>query len=310
MIDPHIQGLLAAMAQSGFQLPDPLDAASLRAMLDAPIPAPPVEIAERRELSISRDGQRIAGRLYHPAPGEVLPVVLFFHGGGWVHGTLDTHDRLAAILALQIHCALVSIDYRLAPEHPFPAAWDDALTSLRWLKQQQKELSIDASRIALAGDSAGGNLAAALAQAAAGDPAIVHQLLLYPALDGNCAAPSFTADHPGFLSADQMRWYWDQYAPGDLRTDPRACPAARSIKEGTAPATIIVAGNDPLHDEGVAYAAAMERAGVQVALHEYPGAIHGFASLFGMIPLAGEAVSTAASALRTAFTQRSPGAAR
>lgn len=310
MIDPHIQGLLAAMAQSGFQLPDPLDAASLRAMLDAPIPAPPVEIAERRELSISGDGKRIAGRLYHPAPGEVLPVVLFFHGGGWVHGTLDTHDRLAAILTLQIHCAVVSIDYRLAPEHPFPAAWDDALTSLRWLKQQQKELSIDASRIALAGDSAGGNLAAALAQAAAGDPAIVHQLLLYPALDGNCAAPSFTADHLGFLSADQMRWYWDQYAPGELRTDPRACPAASSIEEGTAPATIIVAGNDPLHDEGVTYAAALERAGVQVALHEYPGAIHGFASLFGMIPLADEAVSTAASALRTAFTQRSPGAAR
>ncbi|MFZ1743647.1 MAG: alpha/beta hydrolase [Pontixanthobacter sp.] len=303
MIDPHIQGLLDAMAKSGFALPDPLDAASLRALLDAPIPAPPVEIAERRELSIEGDGQTLAGRLYHPAPGETLPAVLFFHGGGWVHGTLDTHDRLAAILAVQAHCAVVSVDYRLAPDHPFPAAWQDALTSLNWLKHQQSELGIDANRIALAGDSAGGNLAAALAQAVAGDPAIVHQLLLYPALDGNCSAPSFTADHPGFLSADQMRWYWDQYAPGDLRTDPRACPAAGSTREGTAPATIIVAGNDPLHDEGVAYAAALERARVPVALHEYPGGIHGFASLFGMIPLADEAVSTGATALRVAFGQ-------
>lgn len=310
MIDPHIEGLLAAMAESGFQLPDPLDAASMRTMLDAPIPAPPVEIAERRDISITGGGQTLAGRLYHPAPGAALPVVLFFHGGGWVHGTLDTHDRLAAILAVQAHCAVVSVDYRLAPEHPFPAAWEDALAALRWLKHQQCELGIDVSRIALAGDSAGGNLAAALAQGEAGDAAIVHQLLFYPALDGNCAAPSFNVDHPGFLSADQMRWYWDQYAPGELRSDQRACPAVGCIKNGTAPATIIVAGNDPLHDEGVAYAAALKRADVPVALHDYPGAIHGFASLFGMIPLADEALFTAASALRIAFGERSPEAAR
>ncbi|MEP4060079.1 alpha/beta hydrolase fold domain-containing protein, partial [Parasphingorhabdus sp.] len=101
MIDPHIQAMLEAMAESGFQLPDPLEPASLRLMLDAPIPAPPVEIAERRDISIDADGAVIAGRLYHPAPEEILPVVLFFHGGGWVHGSLDTHDRLAAILAEQ-----------------------------------------------------------------------------------------------------------------------------------------------------------------------------------------------------------------
>ncbi len=301
MIDPHIQGLLNAMAESGFQLPDPLDAASLRAMLDAPIPAPPVEIAERRDISIEADGVSLPARLYHPVPGEILPAVLFFHGGGWVHGTLDTHDRLAAILAVQARCAVVSVAYRLAPEHPFPAAWEDARSSLDWVKDHHSELGVDASRIALSGDSAGGNLAAALALAVAGDPAIVHQLLFYPALNGRCATPSFAKDHPGFLSAAQMRWYWDQYAPGDFRTDPRAAPATASVVRGTVPATILVAGNDPLHDEGVAYAAALQAAGVSVALHDYPGAIHGFASLFGMVPLADEAVSTAAAALRKVF---------
>ena len=301
MIDPDIQALLDAMAEGGFQLPDPLEASALRTMLDAPIPAPPVEIAERRDLRIESDGRAIAGRLYHPAPGENPPAILFFHGGGWVHGTLDTHDRLAAILAAQTRCALISVDYRLAPEHRFPAAWEDALASLRWIKQNHSDLGIDASRIALAGDSAGGNLAAALAQKVAGDPAIKHQLLFYPAVDGRCRSPSFDTDHPGFLSAAQMRWYWDQYAPGDLRPDPRASPASASIASGTAPATIIVAGNDPLHDEGITYAAKLQDAGGSADLHAYPGAIHGFASLFGMVPLADEAVRTGAAAMKAAL---------
>jgi acetyl esterase len=301
MIDPHIQALLEAMAGSGFQLPDPPDAGSLRATLDAPIPAPPVGIAERRELKIETDDGVLAGRLYHPDPGEILPVMLFFHGGGWVHGTLDTHDRLCAILAAQANCAVVSVDYRLAPEYPFPAAWDDAGASLRWIKDHHGALGIDASCIALAGDSAGGNLAAALALAVAGDTSIVHQLLFYPALDASCSTSSFAGEHPGFLSSAQMQWYWDQYAPGESRADSRASPAAASIAQNTAPATILVAGNDPLHDEGVAYAAALKEADVPVALHGYPGAIHGFASLFGIIPLADQAVATASAALRAAF---------
>lgn len=310
MIDPIIQGMLMAMADGGFKLPDPLEAASLRAALDSPIPAPPVEIAERRDVLMEAGGSVLSARLYHPEPGETLPVVLFFHGGGWVHGTLDTHDRLCAALAVRARCAVVSVDYRLAPENPFPAAWEDAITSLRWIRGHHSGLGVDAGRIAVAGDSAGGNLAAALAQTAAGDPAIVHQLLFYPVLDGTCATPSFAVNHTGFLSATQMRWYWDQYAPGDLRTDPRASPAAGSIATGTAPATIILACNDPLHDEGVAYSAALELAGVQVTLHDYPGAIHGFASLFGIVPLADEAVSIAASALRAAFVQHPPETAR
>lgn len=301
MIDPHIQGMLDAMADSGFELPDPLEAASLRTMLDVPIPAPPIEIMERRDILIQIDGPAIAARLYHPSPDALLPVVLFFHGGGWVHGTLDTHDRLVAILAVKAECAAISIDYRLAPEHPFPAAWEDARKAFRWIKENDDELGVDGSRIALAGDSSGGNLAAALAQTAVGDPAIRHQLLFYPAIDGSCSSQSFNQDHAGFLSAAQMRWYWEQYAPGDLRSDPRATPAAASITDSIAPATIIVAGNDPLHDEGVAYASALQCAGVPATLYDYPSAIHGFASLFGIVPLADEAISAASNALRDAF---------
>ena len=301
MIDPHIAALMQAMADGGFALPDPLEAATLRAMLDAPIPAPPIAVAERRDVQIEGDGRIVPARLYHPRPGETLPIVLFFHGGGWVHGTLDTHDRLAARLAVAADCAVLSVEYRLAPEHPFPAAWEDALLALHWVKRHGADIGGDAARIAVAGDSAGGNIAAALAQAAAGDPAVVHQLLFYPVLDGRCDAASFNAAHEGFLSAAQMRWYWDQYAPGDLRHDPRASVAEVAIPVGLAPATIITAGHDPLHDEGVAYADALTKAGVAVTLHDYPAAIHGFASLIGMVPLADEAMDKACVMVKLAF---------
>ena len=127
MIDPHLQAVLDAMVQAGFALPDPLEAEALRALLDVPIPGPAIEIAERRDLATDSDGRRIPARLYHPEPGAILPLTLFFHGGGWVHGTLETHDRLAAVLAKEAGCAVLSVAYRLAPEHPFPAAYEDAL---------------------------------------------------------------------------------------------------------------------------------------------------------------------------------------
>lgn len=303
MIDPHIQGVLAAMVQSGFQLPNPLTPAALRGALDNPIPGPSVALAEQRDVIMNAGARKISARLYHSDPNATLPVTLFFHGGGWVHGTLDMFDRLCATLAVQADCAVLSVDYSLAPENPFPVAWEDALASLDWVKKNPDKLKIDPSRIALAGDSAGGNLAASISQAVAGDPAVVHQLLFYPVLDGHCASASYEKDHAGFLSAAQMRWYWDQYAPGELLNDSRASPILRTLAASLAPATIIVAGNDPLHDEGVAYAEALQEAGVTVALHDYPGAIHGFASLLGLVPLADEAVETATTALKQAFVR-------
>ena len=300
-INPHIQGLLQAMAESGFALPDPMTPTSLRAALDNPIPGPPVDIAETRDLTIEAGAHSLPGRLYHSSPGDNLPVVLFFHGGGWVHGTLETHDRLCAIIAVRAKCAVVSVHYRLAPEHPFPAAWEDAVAALSWIKNAHEALGIDADRIALAGDSSGGNIAAAAAQSAAGDPSVVHQVLFYPALDGRCSSAAYGEDHHGFLSSNQMRWYWEQYAPGELRNDPRASPVLALINPNTAPATIVVAGHDPLRDDGVAYAAALKAVGIPTALHEYSGAIHGFASLFGIVPLGDEAVIVVTTALRDAF---------
>jgi len=301
MLDPDIQALLEAMAAGGFRLPDPLDAAALRALLDAPIPAPPIPIAERRALRIETPSSVLDARLYRPSE-KVSPLVVFFHGGGWVHGTLDTHDRLAAALAAGADCAVLTVAYRLAPEHPFPAAFEDAVAATRWAQTHAAALGVDASAFALAGDSAGGNLAAAAALALAQDanpPA--HQVLLYPALDGRCASASYAGQHAGFLSSAQMRWYWDQYAPGETRLDARASPSLEAALEGASPATIIVAGNDPLHDEGVAYAQALERAGVAAALHDFPTAIHGFVSLFGMAAIADEALGIATSALRRAL---------
>lgn len=302
MIDPHLQAVLDAMVQAGFALPDPLEADALRASLDAPILGPAVEIAERRDLAIDSDGRKIPARLYHPEPGSILPLTVFFHGGGWVHGTLETHDRLAAALAREAGCAVLSVAYRLAPEHPFPAAYEDALAAIHWAVDAAAKLGIDPDRIALAGDSAGGNLAAAAARSLAGNPAIRHQLLIYPALDASCSASSFDTEFPGFLSSAQMRWYWDQYAPDrngkTLASDWRASPMAGPIGADMPAATIIVAGNDPLHDEALAYAERLQAAGVQTALHAYPGAIHGFASLVGLVPVANEAVSAAAKALR------------
>ena len=302
MIDPHLQAVLDAMVQAGFALPDPLEADALRASLDAPILGPAVEIAERRDLAIDSDGRKIPARLYHPEPGSILPLTVFFHGGGWVHGTLETHDRLAAALAREAGCAVLSVAYRLAPEHPFPAAYEDALAAIHWAVDAAAKLGIDPDRIALAGDSAGGNLAAAAARSLAGNPAIRHQLLIYPALDASCSASSFDTEFPGFLSSAQMRWYWDQYAPDrngkTLASDWRASPMAGPIGADMPAATIIVAGNDPLHDEALAYAEKLQAAGVQTALHAYPGAIHGFASLVGLAPVANEAVSAAAKALR------------
>lgn len=302
MIDPHLQAVLDAMVQAGFALPDPLEADALRASLDVPIQGPAVEIAERRDLAIDSDGRKIPARLYHPEPGSILPLTVFFHGGGWVHGTLETHDRLAAALAREAGCAVLSVAYRLAPEHPFPAAYEDALAAIHWAVGAAAKLGIDPDRIALAGDSAGGNLAAAAARSLAGNPAIRHQLLIYPALDASCSASSFDTEFPGFLSSAQMRWYWDQYAPDrngkTLASDWRASPMAGPIGADMPAATIIVAGNDPLRDEALAYAERLQAAGVQTALHAYPGAIHGFASLVGLVPVANEAVSAAAKALR------------
>jgi acetyl esterase len=296
MIDPVLQQMIAAMAASGFAPPDPLEAKGLRAFMDNPFPGEPIPVAEVRDVAVA-DG--IPARLYHPAPGETRPVAVLYHGGGWVVGTLDTHDALARVLVRDAGCAVLSVGYRLAPEHPFPAAYDDALAAAAALPAHAAEFGIRAAGYAVVGDSAGGNLAAAVALALAGRAdAPAGQLLFYPVVDRDFDTGSYRANpDDSFLPNAMMRFFWNQYL-GDAEPDARAAPLRAASFAGVAPATVILAGNDPLHDEGVAFAAALRAAGVPTDLHDFSGGIHGFASFFGIAPIADQAIAIAAAALR------------
>lgn len=300
MIDPHLQQILVAMGESGVQLPEPLTAPALRTAMDLPMPVPPLEVAEVREVEVAGAEGPIGARLYHPAPGEERPLALLMHGGGWVMGTLDTHDGLARILARESGCAVLSIAYRLAPEHPFPAPLDDCLAVIAELPSRAAEFGVRAHSYAVVGDSAGGNLAAAAALALRGkDNAPAAQILFYPVMDADFETASYRATpDEAFLTPAMMRFFWDAYIGSSEPTE-QAAPLRAKDVSGAAPATIILAANDPLHDEGLAYAQKLRAAHVPTDLHDFGGAIHGFASFFGMVPIADQAIALAAAALRT-----------
>jgi acetyl esterase len=215
-------------------------------------------------------------------------VVAYFHGGGWVQGDLETHHGLCARLASRAGALIVAIDYRLAPEHKFPAAVDDCFATYRWLRSHAGELGGDAARVGLAGDSAGGNLSAVVSQlsARAGDVVPACQVLIYPALD--CGLD--TSSHRELADAhviprDRILWYMTQYLRDEAdRRDPRAAPLLSSDLAGQPATLIITAGFDPLRDEGLAYAERLRNAGVDVTYREYPGQIHAFVSLTKAIP--------------------------
>jgi acetyl esterase len=302
MIDRELAGLLEAMKANGFVLPDPLTAQAMRALMDVPLPGTPVAIAAARDFSIEGPGGPLGLRVYHPAPGERLPAVVFLHGGGWVIGTLDSHDGLARRLANLARCAVVSVDYRRAPEHPYPAPIEDALAAIAALPSLGDRFEIDPGNYAVAGDSAGGNIAIAAAlklRGRAGAPRA--QVLFYPVTDADFDRPSYrTHDAGGMLSPQMMRFFWDAYLGGAI-PDEFAAPMAAADLSGMPPATIILAGNDPLHDEGLAYAIRLIAAGVTVDLHDFATAVHGFASFSGLVAIGDRAVEAAAAGLRRAL---------
>ncbi len=249
-------------------------------------------------------GER-AARIYRPAEGAApnLATVLFMHGGGWVIGDLDTHDNQVRRICEGTGSVVVSIDYRLAPEHPWPAAPDDALAALEWVVANIADLGGDPTRIAVAGDSAGGNLSAVLAQDARDrDIDLVAQLLLYPSTDKSEVGPypSREANADGYLlTAEDLTWFRDAYVPpGTDPTEPRLSPLHGKLA-GVAPAIVVTAEHDPLRDEGDAYARALAEAGVHVDHLEEPGLIHGFFDLFIFSPSARAAGDRAISALRS-----------
>jgi acetyl esterase len=304
---PEIRSLLDQQATSGRP---PLHHQSVEqarafhvadaAALNGP-PAPVAAVADRR---VPGPAGELPVRVYTPEGSPPFPIVVFFHGGGWVVGTLDTYDPLCRALAAATPAVVVSVDYRLAPEHRWPAAVEDAYAATEWASRNAAALGGVQHRLAVAGDSAGGNLAAVVALGARdrGGPAIAFQLLVYPVLDAAGDTASWREYADGYhLTADGMRWYWDHYLGGADGAAPDASPLRAAFVGGLPPALVIGAEYDILRDEGEAYAARLAEAGVDASASRHAGVVHGFVRWRAVTGAAGDALQEAATALRSAL---------
>jgi len=307
-----------AIASVSAMLPPPtadMDIPRLRALTNRPLvplwlPRLGLDVSA---LRIPGPGSDLPARLYRP-PLDEGGLVLFFHGGGFVQCGLDSHDGICCRLARSARAAVLSVDYRMAPEHKFPAAPEDAYASLLWAVENADALGIDPRRIAVAGDSAGGNLSAAVSLMARdrGGPLPAFQLLYYPATHGGRPVPSHDAYAEGFLlSREQIDWFTLQYAgkspPVD---DPRFAPFAAASHAGLPPARIITAECDPLRDEGTEYAAKLCADGGEATLSCYPSTIHGFLNFYPFMPKGRQAIAEGGGAIRDAFARVEGGAGR
>lgn len=274
-------------------------------LLQFPAPRLDPPIHEVRDLQASGPRGQTRVRLYRPSDARDLPLIVFIHGGGFVICNIDMYDDLCKFLAKDSGCAVASVDYRLAPEAPFPAALEDCYAALAWLATRGAELGVDTTRMAVAGDSAGGNLAAAtsiLARDRKG-PALRYQGLMYPCLDPSCGSASAREFASGYmLTRDTTVWFWKHYLqrPAD-RDNPLATPL-RADLAGLPPATVVTAEFDPLRDEGEEYADRLRAAGIEVMGRRYLGMIHGFASMPYLTPVARRAVADLGADLRAALT--------
>lgn len=297
-LDPEVQTLLEELVAAGRPTSRslPLDEGRRNfAELFASLAATE-EVRDVSDMSFAGPGGPLPVRVYSPAAPRPRPLVVFFHGGGWVFGDIETHDGLCRQLANAAGSTVASVAYRRPPEHPFPAAAEDAHAAAAWVFHHAEELEGDPRRLTVAGDSAGANLAAAASLMARnrGGPPIALQVLAFPVLDPSMSTSSYTqfADDP-FLSRDEMAWYWDRYAPGaGDRTNPYAAPAAASDLTGLPQALVMTAEIDVLRDEGEAYAARLRGAGVLVDAYCHEGMVHDFIVLGRALGAAHRAVST------------------
>ncbi len=307
-LDPQAQAVIDLVIKSGrpaYNTLSPKDARQLfRETRPASTPTPP-EIGAVRNLVANGPGGPIPLRVYRPAgvaASVALPGLMYFHGGGWVIGDLDTHDVLCRQLTAEAGVTVVNVDYRLAPEHKFPAAADDAWAATRWTVAHASEFGVDAGRLAVGGDSAGGNLAAVVALQArdTGAPIIKLQVLVYPVTDVAAESRSYQDFSEGYmLTRESMRWFTAHYlAAAGQANDWRVSPLRASSHAGLPPALVVTAGFDPLRDEGAAYAAKLQQAGVLVDYVCYGGMIHGFAGMGKLIETGNRAVSHIAATLR------------
>jgi acetyl esterase len=304
---PEIQALLERMAASGRPPLQERSVAEARAFHNQDAPAlngPVTPVASVRDRVVPGPAGKLPVRVYTPEGAPPFPIVVWFHGGGWVVGTLDSYDPLCRAVAAAVPAVVVSVDYRLAPEHRWPAAVEDAYAATVWASRNAAELGGAQHRLAVAGDSAGGNLAAVVALGARdrGGPSIAFQLLVCPALDVAGDTGSWREFADGLdLTAAGMRWYWDHYLGEADGTAPDASPARAAFLGGLPPALVIGASHDILRDEGEAYAARLADAGVAATATRVPGVVHGFFRWRAVTPAASEALQQAAEAVRKAL---------
>ncbi|MDN5915390.1 MAG: alpha/beta hydrolase [Pseudonocardia sp.] len=302
---PEAQGLLDALAQAGMppfpQMSVPQARAAAAGFLELQGEAEPISVESR---NIPGPGGDIPVRIYTPDVAGTRPLVVYFHGGGWVIGDMDTVDKPVRTLANSSGAVFVSVDYRLAPEHVHPAAFDDAYAATVWAADNAASLGADAERLAVAGDSAGGHLAASVAQAARdrGGPALAAQILLFPVTDFDFSTPSYSENASGYLlERGSMEWFWAHYLGAqDAAGDRYLCPGRTADLAGLPPAFVATAEYDPLRDEGEAYAARMSAAGVDVTAKRYDGMLHDFLWTLGATPSGAVIIDDAVAALKAA----------
>ncbi len=267
----------------------------------------PEDVAVVEERTVPGPAGDIPVRVYRPEGAGAFPALVHYHGGGWIIGDLDTHDPLCRHFANAAGCVVVVPDYRLAPEHKYPAAADDCYAATKWVAEQGAEIGVDRSRIAVGGDSSGGNLAAVVALMARdrGGPTLAAQVLIYPVTDHRFDTASYRDNGKGyFLETDLMQLFWDSYLSGDDDgAQPYASPLRAPDVSGVAPAHIITAEFDVLRDEGEAYGKRLQEAGVATQIQRYDGMMHGFVQFGAAIPQAHDAIADVVAGLKAAFSR-------
>ena len=310
-INRDVRALIDAARKAGspsFETQTPAQARVNYTATRLPLQPPPDPVADSRDIAIPVPGGEVTLRVIRGAgtsADQALPCLLFFHGGGWVVGDLGSHDGLCRRLALDAGCCVIAVDYRLAPEHPFPAAVDDCAAALRFVVDHAEALRVDTGRLAVGGDSAGGNLAAVIALMAREGtlPPVAYQLLFYPAVDLSPIDPGFERTAPGMpLTLAGMRYFIDHYIPDTAqRSDWRASPLRAPSLENVAPAFVLTCGHDPLCEEGRLYAARLEREGVAVTALHLSDQTHGILNMAKLIGAAPGVIAYAATLLLQAW---------
>lgn len=307
-LDPGLRALLDQLALMPVPTPEEDTPAAGRAMYvgmrDA-VSGPQPDIGVVRDITLDGAAGPIKGRIYDSVDGQNRPCLVYFHGGGFVIGDLDSHDTLCRQLALDGGFRVIAVDYRLAPEHPFPAAPDDSIAAFNCIAKNAAKFGVDASKLATAGDSAGGNLATVVARHAAQNngPKVALQVLIYPVTEMVRDSGSRTEFADGyFLTKARMDWFDNHYTGGKAVVDERLNPLNHDVPKGLAPAYVLTAGFDPLRDEGREYAEKLKAAGVPTSYIDYADQIHGFFNMPAVSSVSRKAITDAANAVAKAFS--------